>query len=186
MFVFLFNVTVWYTPHFPSIAERMVSISVPSCRGWEQASISYQKPSWVSPDPYLWQSRSERLLPAGFVRPVPGLSHQAWPLTQLNWKCCQQPHRKSWCGRGLNIKHRTKACPVFRKRKKKVLNSEFKKMQILLVSQPTRIGTCSSSFQFDCPPFLRAVNRHPPTLRVETVRDTMKTWSCVSAAASSR
>lgn len=101
VFVFLFNVTVWYKPHFPSIAERMVSISVPSCRGWEQASISYQNPSWVSLDPYLWQPRSERLLPARFVRSVPGPSYRLrwhvpkWTLTLLNWNCCEQPHRKS-------------------------------------------------------------------------------------------
>lgn len=67
VFVFLFNVTVWYEPRFPSIAERMVSISVPSCRGWEHASISYHNPIvGLSRPVSLSASQSERLLPVWF------------------------------------------------------------------------------------------------------------------------
>lgn len=35
---------VRYELHLPSTAERMISISVPSCHGSEQASISYHNP----------------------------------------------------------------------------------------------------------------------------------------------
>lgn len=75
MFVFLCNVIVRYELHLPSIAERMVSISVPSCHGLEQASISYHNPIVVFCRPIsLSASQSETLLPVWFVQPVPALS----------------------------------------------------------------------------------------------------------------
>lgn len=76
MFVSLCNVIVRYE-HLPSIAERMVSISVPSCHGLEQASISYHNPIVVLSRPIsLSASLSEMLLPVWFVQPVSVLSYR--------------------------------------------------------------------------------------------------------------
>lgn len=98
VFVFFFIVIVWHELHFPIIAERMVSISVPSCHGLQQASISYQNPiEGLSRPISLSALQSERLLPVWFVQWVPVLSYRLlWHvpmsnLTLVNWNHCDQP-----------------------------------------------------------------------------------------------
>lgn len=70
-----FNVTVWYELLFPSIAESMLSISLPSCCGLGCASTSYHNPIEGLPGPVsLSTPRSERLLPVWFALPAPARS----------------------------------------------------------------------------------------------------------------
>lgn len=95
LFVLFGTVIVWYELHLPSIAERMVSISVPSCHGFEQASISYHNPIIALSRPIsLSASQSETLLPVWFVQPVPLTGCSYVPistLTVLNWNHCYRP-----------------------------------------------------------------------------------------------
>lgn len=68
------DVIVRYEVHLPSIAERMISISVPSCPSCVKASISYHNHIVVlSSLLSLSASQCKRLLPVWFVQVIPAL-----------------------------------------------------------------------------------------------------------------